>query len=130
MPARAEVSNGRPISQTITLTGVVPEMRMLYINRDGYLVRIIGNTASNIKPEAISLDNKPLAMTDAIRRQYDYFLSQHGWKLVAGVTYQVNPVQVDTSVDRSDITINTASQVLAGNLQLQVGLTPGFGQNG
>lgn len=123
-------AGAQSVSSSVTLYGYVPEMRFIYVNQDGFVTKIVGNTADNIEPRVTSLDNKEQSMTDSIRQQYDYFMSTHQWKLQAGVSYEVNPVQINSAVSSQNIEINNSSQIGAGNLQLQAGLTPGFGQNG
>ena len=105
LPAIAETSDGAPISQTITLSGVVPEMRVLYISQDGYLVKVVGNTPNNVIPTAATLDNKPVPMTDSIRTQYSTFMESHNWHLEAGREYAVNPVSVNNEPNRQAISV-------------------------
>jgi len=102
----------------------VPEMRFVYVNQGGFITRVVGNTSDNVTPRVADGNNKELPLTDAIQQQYNYFMSQHNWHLDAGVSYTVNPVQINTAVSQVNIEINTAPQATVENLQLQAGLTP------
>ena len=124
------VAGAQSISSTVTLHGYVPPMRFAYVNQDGFITKIGGNTSDNITLRVATLDNKELPLTESVSQQYDYFMRQHGWKLEAGVIYEVNPVQINTQVNTQQIEINTQTQTSANNRELQVGFTPGFGQNG
>ncbi len=115
------------ISSSVTLSGIVPEMRFVYINQDGFITKVVGNTSNNITPRVVSLDNKEQPITGAIWQQYNYFMDQHNWHLDAGVSYGVNPVQINTAVSSQNIEISAQPEAGAGNFQLQVGVTPEFG---
>jgi len=115
------------ISSQVTLVGIVPEMRFIYVNQDGFITRIVGNTSNNVTPRVADANNKEQPMTDAIWQQYVYFMDQHNWHLDSSASYDVNPVQINTEVSSQNIEINSQAQSRVDNLQLQAGLTPEFG---
>ena len=124
------MAQAESISSTITLTGVVPEMRFVYLDQNGYVTKVVGNTANNISPRAIGPDNKEAPITDAIMRQYDYFMAQHNWQLDAGTSYNVNPVEINDQASSQLIQIDAQLQASGSSLQLQAGATPESGQTG
>jgi hypothetical protein len=127
LSALSAVVSAQSISSVVSIAGVVPEMRFMYVNQDGVVTRIVGNTSNNIRPRVAGPDNKELPLTDAVWQQYAYFMEQHNWHLDGGVSYDVNPVRVNTSVSSQNIQINATQPSKVENLQLQAGLTPVFG---
>lgn len=100
---------GSAIAQKITVVGIVPQMRLIYINSDGRLLRVVGNTDENVSP-IVSMDpsNGPAKMTDAISDQYQRLLADHGGKLKAGVTYYPRLLGAHINLPVSNTLIDTA----------------------
>jgi hypothetical protein len=92
--------NGSPIVQKITITGIVPFMRVIYINQTGKIIKVLGNTDQNIEPQVIwAQSNDRTIMTPSIDRQYQAILTAHHNQLEAGKTYYPAPpsAQVKTA---------------------------------
>jgi hypothetical protein len=113
------------ISQTVTISGRVAEMRFVYIDDAGNLAKVVGNTTNNVTPTAISLNNHKLPMTDSIWQQYIALMDQHNWQLDAGITYSLNPVQISTRPNEQ--TISVVQSVILPDIVIAPQARPVFG---
>lgn len=111
-------ASAQDYNHTITVYATVAEQRAVYIDANGNIYKVAGNTTRNITPQVYTTDNKLIAMTDSIMRQYQAFLNQHNGQLMAGQVYSVNQLVVQTVTDNRSIQLDTA------------GLTLGSGQSG
>lgn len=101
--------DGSAIAQKIKIVGIVPQMRLIYVNSDGKILRVVGNTDKNIAP-TVSLDpsNGPAKMTQSINDQYQQLLADHGGSLQAGVTYYPRPLGAHLKLPATNFLIDTA----------------------
>ena len=113
LPAQAKAYNRR-----LTVYASVLPFRVIYVDKYGNLIRVAGNTADNIAPRVFDAYNKPVALSETVKLQYDQLLKQNSGHLLAGMVYEFNPILVVTSTTLPALQINTT------------GLMPEFGQNG
>lgn len=92
-------------NQQIIVQATVAAQRAIYVNKDGLITKVAGNTAENIEPLVIGDNNQILTMTDSIRRQYQAFLNLHHGRLQASKEYKVNPVWVDPAPNNQKILV-------------------------
>lgn len=90
----------------LTVYASVPEQRIIYIDESGIIYKIAGNTKNNISPIIYDYKNQPIAITDAIQKQYDSFLSLHHGRLEASKIYKVNPITVNNTADSQTIRVD------------------------
>jgi len=79
----------RTYNHTIIIYATVPKQRGIYVDKDWNIIRVAGNTSDNINPLVFSLDNRLLKMNQKIQKQYDEFLIQHDYHLIAGEVYKL-----------------------------------------
>ena len=73
-------------SSSITLSGVVLPGRYIYLDSQGDIQKVVGNTTQNITPKVLS--NKQLVpLSTKTAQQYQYLLAENAGKLQAGQTY-------------------------------------------
>ena len=113
LPAQAKAYN-----RQLTVYASVLPFRVIYVDKYGNLIRVAGNTADNIAPRVFDAYNKPVALSETVKLQYDQLLKQNSGHLLAGMVYEFNPILVVTSTTLPALQINTT------------GLMPEFGQNG
>lgn len=106
LPASAMAFN-----QRITVYASVPQMRYIYVNKDGIITKIAGNTSNNIEPKVVDENNQPLTMTESIKQQYQQFLKSHNWHLEASKIYKVNPLRVNEEISQQKIEVASKLQV-------------------
>jgi hypothetical protein len=95
------------VRQPITVYANVPAMRNIYVDKAGFITKIVGNTDQNVAPRVFDDElNKPQPMTDSIMRQYQQFITQHG-VLEAGKTYTLSHEAASVSTARQE-KINTS----------------------
>ncbi len=94
-------------NQRIIVYASVAPQRAIYVNEEGFITKVAGNTSENIEPRVAGKSNETLTMTESISRQYQSFLDEHKGRLEAGKEYKVNPVTVDTTPNTQDILIDT-----------------------
>ncbi len=75
------------ISDTITLTGVVLPMRYIYLDKQGDIQQVVGNTSQNLTPAVLDYQHQLVPLTSKIDRQYQKLLWENGGILQAGQTY-------------------------------------------
>jgi hypothetical protein len=92
----------------ITVNAAVPEIRAVYVNKDGFVYKVAGNTSNNVEPRVYDESNKILAMTESIKTQYDNFMEQHGWHLQASKEYSVNLLSVNTRAESAAIIVESS----------------------
>ncbi|HET7528760.1 MAG TPA: hypothetical protein VFJ84_00840 [Candidatus Saccharimonadales bacterium] len=80
-------------NRTITVYAYVPEMRGIYIDNSGKLIKVAGNTGRDITPQAFDASGKLIAMASSYMSQYQAFLAQHGGRLEAGKIYTIKRVE-------------------------------------
>lgn len=83
----------------ITVYAYVPQMRAIYIDKNGNLVKVAGNTASNITPQAFDTSNRLITMTSSYMSQYRAFLAAQSGALGAGRTYVITPNEPRARLD-------------------------------
>ena len=93
-------------NQRITVYAVVPQLRAIYLNELGSVIKIVGNTSDNIEPTVYDTQNHLVPMNDSIKIQYERFMVSHGWHLKAGQSYDVNPIFENTDVNNQTISID------------------------
>lgn len=120
MPATPTISHdGSPIVQKITITGIVPTMRLIYVDPGQHILRVVGNTDQNITPQVILAGaNEKLAISPYINEQYQLILATHGGKLEAGKTYypaapHFSPITTSTRTAGSKTTLNLSALKLS-----------------
>jgi hypothetical protein len=104
--AIAPAAGAQEYNHKITVYAVVPELRVIYLDQSGNIIKIAGNTTANIVPTVLDSKNRPAALSPAIQDQYDNFLRLHGGKLQASKTYNVNPVSVSTTTNSLTIEVS------------------------
>lgn len=109
-------SQAMAFNTRITVYASVAEMRYIYVNKDGFITKVGGNTPQNIEPQVINEANQVISMTDAINQQYQRFLNDHHGKLQASKIYDVNPVSVDTVVNAQSIKVESSQAQLTLSL--------------
>lgn len=93
--------DGSPIIQKITIHGIVPIMRFIYVDNQDKILRVVGNTSLNIVPRVILASNfKDIELSPYINAQYQQILSTNGGNLVAGLTYY--PSMAPSQPDETD----------------------------
>lgn len=73
-------------TSTITLSGTVLPGRYIYLDSQGDIQKVIGNTSQNITPKVLS-NNHIIPLTNKIFRQYQQLLAENGGQMQAGQTY-------------------------------------------
>lgn len=91
MTAGAGLASAQEYNHRITVYAAVPQMRAVYIDQNGNLAKVAGNTTNNIAPQVFDLENHLIAMTSSYQSQYDRFLKAHNNYLEAGKTYIIKP---------------------------------------
>lgn len=106
-------ASAQEFNHVITVYASVPEQRGIYVDKAGHIIKVAGNTASNITPQVFSADNQTMPMNDSVQRQYDKFLKDHDYRLIAGKVYVLNQViTVDSAADSRTIKVDTANLTL------------------
>lgn len=105
--AIAPAAGAQEYNHKITVHAVVPELRVIYLDQSGNIIKIAGNTTANIVPTVLDSNNQPATLTPAIQSQYDNFLRLHGGRLQASKTYNVNPVSVNIAMNNLTIEVNS-----------------------
>ena len=105
--AIAPAAGAQEYNHKITVYAVVPELRVIYLDQSGNIIKIAGNTTANIVPTVLDSKNRPAALSPAIQDQYDNFLRLHGGRLQASKTYNVNPVSVNIAMNNLTIEVNS-----------------------
>jgi len=78
------------IAQQIHIQGIVPPMRVIYIDEQAKVVRVVGYTSDNSVSLTVSHDgtNTPASMTGYIYDQYQRLLADNDNYLLDCETYQ------------------------------------------
>jgi uncharacterized RmlC-like cupin family protein len=103
-------------NQQITVYAAVPQMRNIYVDGAGIIIKIVGNTSQNIEPKVYDEHNQPVAMTGSISRQYQQFLNEHQGHIDAGKFYYINPVVIDNSINTQTIQVESNRKILSLSL--------------
>jgi hypothetical protein len=101
----------------IKVTAAVPQMRIIYVDASGNIVKVAGNTAENITPKVYDVNNQEIALSDSINQQYQQFLANHDYHLQASKIYNINPLSVNLSSSPQVIEINSSNLSL-GELRI------------
>jgi hypothetical protein len=97
--------DGTPIAQKVRLQGVMPVIRLIYVDPQGHITRVIGNTDQNIEPIVV-LDGTPrhLVLTPYINEQYQLILASQNGRLAASTTYYpVKPSYVAAVINKTSL---------------------------
>jgi hypothetical protein len=105
-------ASAQEFNHVITVYATVAEQRAIYVDDSGNIFKIAGNTSKNITPQVYGADNRPIAMTDSITRQYQDFLKSHHNYLDASVTYDLTRMVVQTAMDNRSIQLDTSGLTL------------------
>jgi|GEM_PF-6988771 len=97
----------------ITVYAAVPEQRAVYLDPTGAIIKVAGNTADNVTPIVFDPNNKAVAMTPEVQRQYDDFLKLNNGRLQAGKIYNINPITVSAAPNAQLIEINSVNLSLS-----------------
>lgn len=90
-----------PIVQKITIHGIVPVMRFIYVDNQDKILRIVGNTDQNITPQVVRASNyKTIELSPYINDQYQTILAANGGRLEGGLTYY--PLRAPSQPDETD----------------------------
>jgi hypothetical protein len=73
-------------SSSITLSGIVLPGRYIYLDSQGDIQKVIGNTSQNITPKVLS-NNQLVPLSAKTARQYQYLLAENNGRLQASQTY-------------------------------------------
>ena len=101
----------------ITVYAAVLEQRAVYLDSSGSIVKVAGNTSNNVTPVVFDPNNKAVAMTPEVQRQYDDFLKLNNGRLQAGKIYNINPITVSAAPNTQLIGINSVNLSL-GSLKV------------
>ena len=101
----------------ITVYAAVLEQRAVYLDSSGSIVKVGGNTSNNVTPVVFDPNNKAVAMTPEVQRQYDDFLKLNNGRLQAGKIYNINPITVSAAPNPQLIGINSVNLSL-GSLKV------------
>jgi len=74
-------------SSTITLSGTVLPGRYIYLDSQGDIKTVIGNTSENIIPKVLNAKKQLVGLTDKVNQQYQQLLAEDGGKMQPGQTY-------------------------------------------
>ena len=101
----------------ITVYAAVLEQRAVYLDSSGSIVKVGGNTSNNVTPVVFDPNNKAVAMTPEVQRQYDDFLKLNNGRLQSGKIYNINPITVSAAPNTQLIGINSVNLSL-GSLKV------------
>jgi len=101
----------------ITVYASVAEQRAVYLDESGNIIKVAGNTTDNVTPVVFDPNNKAVAMTPEVQRQYDDFLKLNNGRLQAGKIYNINPITVSAAPNTQLIGINSVNLSL-GSLKV------------
>ena len=104
-------------NHTITVYASVAEQRAVYLDESGNIIKVAGNTSDNVTPIVFDPNNKAVAMTPEVQRQYDDFLKLNNGRLQAGKIYNINPITVSAVPNTQIIEINSVNLSL-GSLKV------------
>jgi hypothetical protein len=94
-------------NQQLTVYASVPPMRAVYLNADGNIIKVAGNTSGSVTPQVYNDKSQLVSLTDSIQTQYQQFLQSHSGHLEAGKTYNVNPITVNIQLNDQTIKLDT-----------------------
>jgi succinyl-CoA synthetase beta subunit len=109
-------ASAQDYNHTITVYATVPEQRAIYLDANGNIIKVAGNTTRNITPQVFSADNQLIDMNDLIMSQYQVFINQHHNHLAAGKIYEVNPLAVNTQPNQVIINVDANLQARLSSL--------------
>jgi hypothetical protein len=98
--------SAQEFNHRIIVYASVVEIRAIFLNADGAIIKVSGNTTRNVEPRVFGPNNNEEELSDNVRDQYQRFLDSQGGHLAASRTYDVNPIFVSDKPNTQSIEVS------------------------